>query len=279
MRKAFLVILGLFFFLFLARKEVFAETAIDCSGFGANVQNKEGQPIEGASVAVFINNERDFNHGVETINNGDFVYAWPAKGIVYVSITKTGYNSINYNITSCEGNVITMESSVAPTQPPGNQPRCGTGCSSGEQCSLATDGCTLCYNGACIRPENLPTSVPTSTATGDSRRKLCNNDPGCMDCFMKNGVWSAIGCIPSGNLNDFVAWFLSKLIFVASGIAFLLMAFGAFRILTSAGSPEKMQAGKELITSALAGLIFVILSLFLLKLIGVDILQIPGFGK
>lgn len=92
------------------------------------------------------------------------------------------------------------------------------------------------------------------------------------------GIDTALGCIPAGNLNEFVAWFLSKLIFIASGIAFLLMAFGAFRILTSAGSPEKIQAGKELITSALAGLIFIILSLFLLKLIGVDILQIPGFG-
>jgi len=58
----------------------------------------------------------------------------------------------------------------------------------------------------------------------------------------------------------------------------LLMAFGALKIITSAGSPESIQAGKELITSALAGLIFIILSLFLLKLIGVDILQIPGFG-
>lgn len=95
----------------------------------------------------------------------------------------------------------------------------------------------------------------------------------------QNEISTALGCIPAGSLNEFVKWFLSKLIFVASGIAFLLMAFGAFKILTSAGSPEKVQAGKELITSALAGLVFIILSLFLLKLIGVDILQIPGFGK
>jgi len=88
---------------------------------------------------------------------------------------------------------------------------------------------------------------------------------------------TALGCIPADSLNSFVAWFLSKLIFIASGVAFLLMAFGALKIITSAGSPEKVQAGKELITSSLAGLVFIILSLFLLKLIGVDILQIPGF--
>jgi len=54
------------------------------------------------------------------------------------------------------------------------------------------------------------------------------------------------------------------------------MVLGAIQILTSAGNPDKVKAGKELITSALSGLLLVILSIFLLKLIGVDILHIPG---
>jgi len=57
------------------------------------------------------------------------------------------------------------------------------------------------------------------------------------------------------------------------------MVLGAIQILTSAGNPDKVKAGKELITSALSGLLLVILSIFLLKLIGVDILHIPGLGK
>ena len=89
-------------------------------------------------------------------------------------------------------------------------------------------------------------------------------------------IKTAIGCVPVGDLNEFAGWLLGKIIFVASGIAFLLMAFGAFQIITSAGSPEKAKAGSELITSALSGLLFIILSVFLLKLIGVDILHIPG---
>lgn len=95
----------------------------------------------------------------------------------------------------------------------------------------------------------------------------------------KDGIKTALGCIPASDLNDFVGWLLRNVIFVASGIAFLLMAFGALQIITSAGSPDKMKAGSELITSALSGLLLIILSLFLLKLIGVDILQLPGFGK
>lgn len=106
-------------------------------------------------------------------------------------------------------------------------------------------------------------------------------------CDSKNGrtdvvtgkLYTAIGCIPTDNFNDFIGWLLSKLIFVASGIAFLLMVLGAIQILTSAGNPDKVKAGKELITSALSGLLFIILSVFLLKLIGVDILHIPGLGN
>lgn len=92
-------------------------------------------------------------------------------------------------------------------------------------------------------------------------------------------ITTALGCIPINNLNSFVGWLLGRLIFIASGIAFLLMAVGAFQILTSAGTPEKVKAGKELITSALTGLIFIILSMFILKLIGVDILHLPEFAN
>jgi len=117
-------------------------------------------------------------------------------------------------------------------------------------------------------------------ATQLAAKKLCDGKPReCDLCVTSGNVWTALGCIPTNNLNSFAGWILGKIIFVASGIAFLLMAFGAFQIITSAGNPEKVQAGKELITSCVSGLLFIILSLFLLKLIGVDILHIPGFGE
>jgi len=116
--------------------------------------------------------------------------------------------------------------------------------------------------------------VCKGTCVEDLQDPHCNPNPGTGS--KADGIRTAIGCIPTNNLNEFVKWILTRVVFVASGIAFLLMAFGAFQIITSAGSPEKAKAGSELITSALSGLLFIILSVFLLKLIGVDILHIPG---
>jgi len=103
-------------------------------------------------------------------------------------------------------------------------------------------------------------------------------DPTCLvGSDPKGGIKTALGCIPANDLNALVAWILGKVIFIATGIAFILLVIGALQILTSAGNPEKVKAGSELLTSTISGLLLIILSLFLLKLIGVDILHLPGF--
>ncbi|MBI3956059.1 hypothetical protein HY339_02290 [Candidatus Gottesmanbacteria bacterium] len=76
---------------------------------------------------------------------------------------------------------------------------------------------------------------------------------------------------------DFVTTLLNFGIGIAGGIAFLLIIFGGFQILTSAGNPERLNAGKELISSAITGLLMIVFSVFLLRIIGVDILGIPSF--
>ncbi len=115
-----------------------------------------------------------------------------------------------------------------------------------------------------------------SSATGTD---LCSYATGaaltdCRKCT--DGVWTAIGCIPS-TPSGFVQKILPFAIGLGGGIAFLLMLFGALQIMTSAGNPEKLNAGKELVTSAIVGLLLIIFSVFLLRLIGADILGVPGF--
>ena len=91
------------------------------------------------------------------------------------------------------------------------------------------------------------------------------------------GLLTAIGCIPTVSTTNFVLWFLRFAIGIGGGIAFLLMLFGVFQIITSSGNPERLKAGQETITSAVIGLLMIIFSLFLLRLIGIEILQIfPG---
>ncbi len=87
---------------------------------------------------------------------------------------------------------------------------------------------------------------------------------------------TALGPIPT-DPPGLTVWVLAKAMGLGGGIAFLLMVSGAIKILTSAGDPQNIKSGTESIFSAIQGLIFIIFSLFLLKLIGVDILQIPDF--
>jgi hypothetical protein len=89
-------------------------------------------------------------------------------------------------------------------------------------------------------------------------------------------VYTALGCIPV-QMKDFVLWLLPKLFGITGGIALLLMIYGFIQMSTSKGDPKVVQGAKETVTSAITGLIVCISALFLLSLIGRDILKIPGF--
>jgi len=89
-------------------------------------------------------------------------------------------------------------------------------------------------------------------------------------------IYTAIGCIPVSSTPNFIAWILRWAIGIGGGVALMLIIVASFQIITSSGNPEKVQAGKELLTSAIAGLIMLIFSVFILKFIGVDILKLPG---
>lgn len=86
-------------------------------------------------------------------------------------------------------------------------------------------------------------------------------------------------CIPT-NISDFIGKFLLRWAVGLAGVAALfLIIFAGLQIMTAAGNPEKLQAGRELLTSAIIGLLFVIFSVVLLQVIGISILEIPGFGN
>lgn len=89
-----------------------------------------------------------------------------------------------------------------------------------------------------------------------------------------DSIETAIGCIPVGNTNSFMSWVLGWAIGVGGGIAFLLIFYASFMVMTSQGDPQRLKAGQELLTSAISGLIMLIFSVFILNFIGIDILGI-----
>ena len=94
-------------------------------------------------------------------------------------------------------------------------------------------------------------------------------------CTDGKNISTALGCVPT-EMKSFITWLLKWLFGVAGGIAFLLMSYGFILIATSGGDEKKVQGAKETITSAIVGLLVCIFALFILRLITVNILQIPG---
>jgi hypothetical protein len=93
------------------------------------------------------------------------------------------------------------------------------------------------------------------------------------------GINTAIGCLDVlGSQEQFLGDLLRWGIGIGGGIAFLLILYAGFMIMSSSGNPDRLKAGQELLTSAISGLILLIFSVFILKFIGIDILKLDQFG-
>lgn len=154
-----------------------------------------------------------------------------------------------------------------------SQPCCGSStCDNSQLTCINTAAGSKCLGQAQI---DLLPGGSGQTQFGKSGQ----SDPTCEN---KTGILTAIGCIhvlseagPEAFLGDILRWAVG----VGGGIAFLLIVYASFMIMTSSGNPERLKAGQELLTSAISGLILLILSIFILRFIGVDILKLPGFGQ
>lgn len=133
---------------------------------------------------------------------------------------------------------------------------------------------------------NMLPKVPCSSMSSsplpiDSAVDLCvfeKNQDKCLPCATSGGLWTALGCIQIDSPTQLFGTFISFGVTLAGIISFVLMLFGALQMMTSAGNPEKLNSGKELLSSAITGLLLIIFSVFILRLIGYNILGIPGFG-
>ncbi|GEM_PF-6873757 len=133
------------------------------------------------------------------------------------------------------------------------------------------------YNVCCPNLNDCNGIIPTWAPPGPT---IPVYDPKCVAAEIpgypgrdRTGIKTGLGCLPT-DPQTFVNTVLPWAVGIGSGIAFFLGLYGALMIVISAGDPEKMQAGRELITSAVVGLLLIIFAVFLLDLIGVDILKL-----
>lgn len=92
----------------------------------------------------------------------------------------------------------------------------------------------------------------------------------------EGAIDTALGCIPY-TTEAFGPALLGFLAGVVGAIALIVMLFSTIQIMAAGGDAEAVKKGKELFTGAVTGLLFIIFSVTLLKIITGDILQLPGF--
>lgn len=136
-------------------------------------------------------------------------------------------------------------SNLPPPPSTGSSP---TGGSSG--------GSTICTGSGC------------SSAAGDAT--------GCKEADPTKYIKTALGCVPT-EPTELIKKVIQLATGMAGGIALIMMSIGALRMIMSAGSAEALKEGQEQFKSAIIGLLFIIFSVLLLQIIGVDLLNIPNF--
>lgn len=120
-----------------------------------------------------------------------------------------------------------------------------------------------------------PTLVPPSPPCANPAYGKGSYDPATGNCRVLKTAVGDISTDPKGFIKNLFQILLS----VSGGIALLLIIRGGYKYMTSQGNPETTKAAQEEITSAIVGLLFLIFSMVILQIIGVDLLKIPGLGQ
>lgn len=119
-----------------------------------------------------------------------------------------------------------------------------------------------------VEPFDLCTQIPDTVQKGN-----------CQTCLDSQGIWTAIGCINfENNGANIVRTLITLGLSLGGGFTLLIILFAGFTLSTSQGDPKRVSEAKELITSAVIGLLFIIFSVTILQFIGVSLFRIPGFG-
>ena len=145
-------------------------------------------------------------------------------------------------------------------------------CDVGSLCS----GTSTC----CTDPQNECGAVTTPAAAGSGESAAgapSDTHTTSPYCNGTSGINTALGCISTSETGFFQTFFQLG-IGIAGGIAFLLILYGGLKMMLSAGNPEALNEGREVVTSAIFGLLLIIFSVFILKIIGVNVLGLPGFS-
>ncbi len=146
------------------------------------------------------------------------------------------------------------------------------------------EGSAACVDGA--KPTTGDTSSPSCRCVEDDigLASLCTKysqkpeeASACLSCVDKKAIWTGFGCFRT-DVGGFIQDFIRIIVGAAGGIALMCIIYSAYLIQFSRGNPERLKKAREYLTSCIMGLLLIIFAVLILKIIGVDILRIPGFS-
>ncbi|MBN1168699.1 hypothetical protein JXA63_02295 [Candidatus Woesebacteria bacterium] len=113
---------------------------------------------------------------------------------------------------------------------------------------------------------------PTTTSILDDF--FCDSSGRPTDRSDTGEIFTAIGCVPADEFQDFTEFSARWSVGIAGGIALLMIIYSGYLYMTSQGNPQKIQSAKELITAAIGGLLFLIFSATILRTVYENILRL-----
>lgn len=125
----------------------------------------------------------------------------------------------------------------------------------------------------CIKEDTGNLSYLCTNIGNESEKNRCLTCIGQENCY-----WSGIGSIYT-DLPSFINKNLFGIFLSLAGVLTLLcIIYSAFILQTSSGNPERIKKARQYLTSCIAGLLVIIFSIFILRIVGGTIIRIPGFN-
>lgn len=128
---------------------------------------------------------------------------------------------------------------------------------------------------ACLKNQTIALSVDDQIIDPETGDILDSNGALFKQCGSgRQGIDTAIGCVPINDINTTTEFFLRWSLGVGGGISLFLISISAIKIMTTKGDPKRLQDARDTFSSAIAGLLLILLSVFVFRFISQNILEL-----
>lgn len=129
--------------------------------------------------------------------------------------------------------------------------------------------CTPDMTGKMDCVKNTPTPLPQPTVNQTPA------PPPCSTNFAK--CPTAFGNLNISDPTEFLKALYSIILLIAGISAVGLIIYSGYILMVTGGDKTQVQKAREIITSAILGLLFIIFAIAIMEFIGISVLKIPGF--